>query len=57
MFTIWLIVFDGDIYGYLNSILLKMGLISDPIQWTRDPKYMMMVVIIVQLWVLSLIHI
>lgn len=28
-----------------------MGLISDPIQWTRDPKYMMMVVIIVQLWV------
>lgn len=51
VFTIWLIVFDGDIYGYLNSILLKMGLISDPIQWTRDPKYMMMVVIIVQLWV------
>ena len=51
VFTIWLIVFDGDIYGYLNSILLKMGLISDPIQWTRDPKYMMMVVIIVQLWI------
>ena len=35
VFTIWLIVFDGDIYGYLNSILLKMGLISDPIQ--SDP--------------------
>lgn len=51
MFTIWLIVFDGDIYGYLNSFLIKCSLISEPIQWTRDPRYMMMVVIIVQLWV------
>ena len=51
VFTIWLIVFDGDIYGYLNSFLLKLGVISDPVQWTRDPQYMMMVVIIVQLWV------
>ena len=50
-FTIWLIVFDGDIYGYLNSMLIKSGFIADPIQWTRDPRYMMMVVVIVQLWV------
>lgn len=51
VFTIWLIVFDGDIYGYLNSFLLKFGFINDPIQWRSDPQYMMMVVIIVQLWV------
>lgn len=50
-FTIWLIVFDGDIYGYLNSLLIKAGFMSEPIQWLRDPKYMMTVVIIVQLWV------
>lgn len=51
VFTIWLIVFDGDIYGYLNSFLLEFGFINDPIQWRSDPQYMMMVVIIVQLWV------
>ena len=51
VYTIWLIIFDGDIYGYLNSFLLKLGFLEEPIQWTADPQYMMMVVIIVQLWV------
>ena len=51
VFTIWLIVFDGDIYGYLNSFLLGLGFITEPIQWRTDPTYMMAVVIVVQLWV------
>lgn len=51
VFTIWLIIFDGDIYGYLNSFLIRTGIMNEPIQWTRDPKYMMLVVVIVQLWV------
>lgn len=51
VYTIWLIVFDGDIYGYLNSFLMNMRFIDDPIQWLQDPNYMMMVVIIVQLWI------
>ena len=51
MYTIWLIIFDGDVYGYLNSLLIHFGFIQDPIQWTKDPKYMMLVVVIVQLWV------
>lgn len=50
VFAIWLIVFDGDIYGYLNSILLKIGLLKEPIQWLTDPQYMMAAVIVVQLW-------
>ena len=29
-FTIWLIVFDGDIYGYLNSFLINFGFITEP---------------------------
>lgn len=51
VFTIWLIVFDGDIYGYLNSFLLNLSFITEPIQWRTDPTYMMAVVIVVQLWV------
>lgn len=50
VFAVWLIIFDGDIYGYLNSALLTLGFIKEPIQWLTDPKYMMAVVVIVQLW-------
>lgn len=51
VFTIWLIVFDGDIYGFLNSLLRNLGIINEPVQWLRDPRYMLAVVIIVQLWI------
>jgi len=50
VFIIWLIVFDGDIYGYINSFLLNAGFITAPIQWLKDPRYMMTIVLIVQLW-------
>ncbi len=51
VFVIWLIVFDGDVYGYMNSFLMSMGFLDEPIQWLSDPKYMMAIVIIVQLWI------
>lgn len=50
VFTVWLIIFDGDIYGYLNSFLLTTGFIKEPVQWLTDPTYMMAVVVVVQLW-------
>lgn len=49
-FIIWLIVFDGDVYGYLNSFLIRIGLMNEPSLWLRDPRYMLTIVIIVQLW-------
>lgn len=51
VFVIWLVIFNGDAYGYLNSILLYLGVITSPIQWLSDPAYMMTAVIIVQLWI------
>ncbi|GIN56077.1 carbohydrate ABC transporter permease [Lederbergia ruris] len=50
IFFIWLIVFSGDSYGYLNGILMKLGFILEPIQWLSDEKYILTIVIIVQLW-------
>ena len=50
VFIIWLVFFDGDIYGYLNSMLILFGFMDEPIQWLSDPTYMMTIVIIVQLW-------
>ena len=49
-YFIWQIMFSGDSYGYINSLLLSLGLITDPIQWFRDPNYAFTIVMIVQLW-------
>jgi len=50
VFFIWLIVFSGDSYGYLNGFLMRYGFILEPIQWLTDEKYILSIVIIVQLW-------
>lgn len=50
VFFIWLIIFSGDSYGYLNGFLMKVGLILEPIQWLADEKYILTIVMIVQLW-------
>lgn len=49
-YSIFSIIFRGDAYGYLNSILLNLGLIDAPKLWLTDPKYIMPVLIIVILW-------
>lgn len=51
VFVIWVLIFDGDIYGYLNSFLLRFNFIREPVLWLKDTRYMMIIVIIVQLWV------
>ncbi|SDT52215.1 carbohydrate ABC transporter membrane protein 1, CUT1 family [Paenibacillaceae bacterium GAS479] len=50
MSVVWLIFFSGDRLGYLNSFLLELGVISEPVLWTQDPKYLMTVMILVTLW-------
>ena len=50
LYLIWTIIFSGDAYGLINSRLLYLGIIKDPIQFLTDPKWMMGVVIIVVLW-------
>ncbi len=49
-FLMWLIIFSGDMHGYANAFLIKFGFISEPVLWLKDPSYMMLVIIIVQLW-------
>jgi len=50
VYMIWTVMFSGDIYGYVNSTLIKLGIINEPIQWLKDPKYMMPVIMVVILW-------
>ena len=49
-YTIWKLIFDGDIYGYANSFLLSFGSIEEPIQWLTTEEYILPIIIIVQLW-------
>lgn len=47
---IWQVAFSSDSYGYINSALLSMGFIREPIAWLTNASYIMPIVIIVQLW-------
>lgn len=50
VYTIWGILFSGDMYGYVNSVLMSLGIISEPIQWFTTDTYVLPLIIIVQLW-------
>lgn len=50
MAVVWKIIFAGDSAGYLNSILLRLGLISDPIVFLQSQEYLLLIMIIVTLW-------
>lgn len=50
MAVVWKTLFSGDQTGYLNSFLLSLGLIQEPIQWLQSPQYLMTIMIVVTLW-------
>ncbi len=50
LFMLFGTLFSSDAYGWANASLISAGLISKPILWLTDPKYMMTVIIIVVLW-------
>lgn len=49
-YLIWQTLFSGDSYGYVNNILLTLGLTTEPILWFKDTDYNMIIIMIVQLW-------
>ncbi|WP_413303277.1 sugar ABC transporter permease [Bacillus sp. 1P10SD] len=50
MAVVWTIIFSGDQTGYLNSLLMTLGVILEPIQWLQSPEYLMKIMIFVTLW-------
>lgn len=50
VYTVWAFIFSGDQYGLLNSFLMPIGLINEPVQWLTDRRYIMACIIVVQLW-------
>lgn len=50
MAAVWKTLFSGDQNGYLNSSLLRLNMIQEPIQWLQSPEYLMTIMIVVTLW-------
>lgn len=50
VYIVWLLLFSGDTYGYINAQLMNLGIIDRPMQWLINPDWMMPIVIVVTLW-------
>jgi multiple sugar transport system permease protein len=50
MAVVWKALFSGDQTGYLNSFLMGLGLLNEPIQWLQSPQHLMTIMIAVTLW-------
>jgi len=50
MTVLWKIMFTGDQTGYINSWLMDIGVITEPIIWLTNTTYLLPIVIIIGLW-------
>lgn len=50
IYFIWTYIFSPDRRGFLNNLLIQLGVTRDPISWLTDTKYNFAAVIIVSLW-------
>lgn len=49
-YMVWNLILTGDRYGYLNGILIKLGILDEPILWMQTEKWILPILIVVQLW-------
>ncbi len=47
---IWQIAFSSDSYGYVNSMLISLGILTEPVAWLSSTDYIVPLVVIIQLW-------
>ncbi len=50
MAVVWKIIFAGDQMGYINYLLMDLGITNEPILFLTDAKYLLTIMIIVSLW-------
>lgn len=50
MTVLWKIMFSGDQTGYVNSWLMNLGIINEPIIWLIDARFILPIVIGIALW-------
>ncbi|MCL1884540.1 MAG: sugar ABC transporter permease [Defluviitaleaceae bacterium] len=50
VFFIWSYFFSGDREGLVNGILISWGILEDPINWFRDARFVLPILLVIQLW-------
>ena len=50
MSTVWLYIFSPNRYGLVNNLLIQLGFINTPILWNQDARYLLGVIILIQIW-------
>ncbi len=50
MTVLWKTIFSGDQTGLLNSWLMSLGIINEPVVWLVNTQYLLPIVIIIGLW-------
>ena len=49
-YIVWTLILSGDRYGYLNGLLMDLGLLDEAIIWMKTEKWVLPFLIVVQLW-------
>jgi multiple sugar transport system permease protein len=50
MAVVWKVLFSGNQSGYVNSILMRWGILTEPLIFLQDTRFIMLIMIIVALW-------
>ena len=50
VYLIWKTLFSSDAYGWANATLMDLGIITSPILWFEDARFVMPLCIVVALW-------
>jgi multiple sugar transport system permease protein len=48
--VVWRIVFLGNPQGYMNAFLIRLGLLTEPINFFMDQRFILPIIILVTLW-------
>lgn len=49
-YLVWKLIFSSDTYGWANAWLVKLGIVQERVLWFETAKYVMPILIVVQLW-------
>ncbi len=50
MTVVWKVIFSGDQTGLLNSWLMSLGILNEPIIWLVDARFLLPIVVLIGLW-------
>lgn len=50
IYTVFLLIFRNDVYGFANGWLMKLGIINSTINWFQDETYIVPLIIIISIW-------